>query len=162
MNWYQKSNEQEQPILYLMRGLPGSGKSTLARKLSQKGIILSTDDYWMENGEYQYNPLEIEKAHQWNTERTSEAMRQELSPIVVDNTNVQLWQMKPYVEMAIKYGYQVKFMESNAPWKSDSEELAKRNTHEVPKEVIDQMIMNWDENPTIERIMESEKPEKPE
>jgi len=162
MDWYEKSRAPDNPeqlTLYLMRGLPGSGKSTVAKKLAHNGIILSTDNYWMSNGQYQYDPAEITTAHQWNQERANEAMMQGVSPIVIDNTNVQLWQMKPYVESALKYGYEVKFAESNTPWKSNAEELAKRNQHDVPQDVIEQMIVNWDKNPTVENILESEKTE---
>ena len=43
-----------------MRGLPGSGKSTLARKIADKtGLVYSTDDFFMINGEYVFEPKMI-------------------------------------------------------------------------------------------------------
>lgn len=39
-----------------MRGVPGSGKSTKAKKLAgSNGVIYSTDDFFMKNGEYIYD-----------------------------------------------------------------------------------------------------------
>jgi adenylate kinase family enzyme len=39
-----------------MRGVPGSGKSTKAKKLAgSNGVIYSTDDFFMKNGEYVYD-----------------------------------------------------------------------------------------------------------
>ena len=43
-----------------MRGLPGSGKSTKARKIAgQFGVVYSTDDFFMVNGEYKFDPKMI-------------------------------------------------------------------------------------------------------
>ena len=43
-----------------MRGLPGSGKSTLAKKIAgNAGVVYSTDDFFMVNGQYMYDPKMI-------------------------------------------------------------------------------------------------------
>jgi adenylate kinase family enzyme len=50
--------------LVLMRGLPGSGKSTKARKIAgEVGVIYSTDDFFMIDGKYIYNPKLIGDYH---------------------------------------------------------------------------------------------------
>jgi adenylate kinase family enzyme len=47
-----------------MRGLPGSGKSTKARKIAgEVGVIYSTDDFFMIDGKYIYNPKLIGDYH---------------------------------------------------------------------------------------------------
>jgi adenylate kinase family enzyme len=47
-----------------MRGLPGSGKSTKAKKIAGNfGVIFSTDDFFMVNGKYTYNPQMIGEYH---------------------------------------------------------------------------------------------------
>jgi NEDD4-binding protein 2 len=62
--------------LVLMRGMPGSGKSTLAKKLAgQGGVIYSTDDFFMKNGQYVYDPKMIGEYHNKNLERTIEAFK---------------------------------------------------------------------------------------
>lgn len=156
MNWYKKS--QNQKVLILMRGISGSGKSTLAKELGKNGIVLSTDDFFTVNGKYEYDPEGIEYAHWWNQNRVEKAMQKEISPIVVDNTNVEAWEMQPYVNKSLTYNYKIEIREPNTPWKFDSEELAKRNTHKVPKEFIEKMITKWKPNITIEDIIKSEKP----
>ena len=58
-----------------MRGLPGSGKSTKAKKIAGHfGIVYSTDDFYMVNGEYKYDPKMIGEYHEKNFKRTVEAM----------------------------------------------------------------------------------------
>lgn len=148
----------QEKILYVMRGISGSGKSTLAKQLGQNGVIFSGDDYFMEDGEYKFDPAKLQEAHQWNQNRTAQAMRKGISPIVADNTNTQAWEMKPYVEEAIKNGYRVEIREPNTPWKFDSDELVQRNTHGVPQEAIKRMIDRWEPDPTIEDILQSKKP----
>ena len=145
--------------LIIMRGLPGSGKSTLARELGNNGIILATDDFWDENGEYKFDVNRIGEAHRWNEERAKKAIQQGVSPIIIDNTNVQAWHAKPYVLEAMNNGYEVEIAEPNTPWKLDPEELAKRNTHEVPLDIIQKMVGEWEHDITPKDILESQPPE---
>ena len=58
--------------------------------------------------------------------------------------------------MAREYGYRVDIRESEAPWKFDVEELAQRNTHGVPKEVIETKLKEWEHDITIEDVMAAE------
>ena len=155
MNWYKKA--QENKILYIMRGISGSGKSSIAKQLANENDIFSTDDFFTIEGKYQYDPSMIGHAHQWNQARVSMAMKKGISPIVVDNTNIEAWEAKPYVEEGLKQGYQIEVVETNTPWKFNSEELAKRNKHGVPKEVIEDMIKKWDTEFTVDDILKSEK-----
>ncbi|KFQ25847.1 NEDD4-binding protein 2, partial [Mesitornis unicolor] len=89
-------------VLVLLRGVPGSGKSYLARALLEDnpdGIILSTDDYFYKHGQYHYDPDCLGEAHDWNRKRAKEAFEMRISPIIIDNTNIQAWEMKPYVTL---------------------------------------------------------------
>lgn len=90
--------------LFLLRGLPGSGKSTLAKSLG--GKHLEADMYFMEDGEYEFDATKLKKAHNWCQYNTELAMAIG-EKIVVSNTFTQEWEMKPYFELAEKYGYRV-------------------------------------------------------
>jgi predicted kinase len=153
--WYRES---QQKILYIMRGLSGSGKSTLANQLGEEGVVVSTDDYFMENGEYKFDPDKLREAHAWAQNQIEEVMQRGISPIVADNTNVKAWEMKPIVQLALKYGYKVEVREPTTPWKFDPVELAKRNKHGVPQEKIEEKIEEWDTDISLENILQSKMP----
>ncbi len=75
-----------------MRGVPGSGKSTKAKKLAgQNGVVFSTDDFFIKNGQYVYDPKFIGENHEKNIKRAIEAMQKSINLIVIDNTNIKLW-----------------------------------------------------------------------
>lgn len=147
--------------LIIMRGLPGSGKSTKARGLVGESVdIFSTDDFFVnpENGKYEFDPQMLGRNHALNVQRTEEAMREGVTPVVVDNTNTRLYEMKSYVQLAQKYGYEVEFYEPDTDWAWNVEELTQRNTHGVPQDAIQRMMDRWDKNPTVEDILRSKAP----
>ncbi len=137
--------QQTNKIVYITRGLPGSGKSTLAKKLAgPNGVIFSTDEFFYDsNNVYRFDPSLLRKNHLLNQKRAYEAMESGVSPIVIDNTNVRNKDMKLYVNMALKFGYQVKTKEPDTPWKFDATELAQRNTHGASLDTIQGMLKRW-------------------
>uniref|UniRef100_A0A3Q3AFZ4 NEDD4 binding protein 2-like 2 n=1 Tax=Kryptolebias marmoratus TaxID=37003 RepID=A0A3Q3AFZ4_KRYMA len=80
------------------------------------------------------------------------------SPIIIDNTNLQYWEMKPYVKMALERGYKVDFCEPDTSWKFDPYELEKRNKHGVPHEKIAQMMDRFSSPISIDIVMNSQEP----
>uniref|UniRef100_A0A7N5PAL2 NEDD4 binding protein 2 n=1 Tax=Ailuropoda melanoleuca TaxID=9646 RepID=A0A7N5PAL2_AILME len=152
-------------VLVLLRGLPGSGKSFLARTLQEdnpSGVILSTDDYFYINGQYQFDVKYLGEAHEWNQNRAKEAFEKKVSPIIIDNTNLQAWEMKPYVSLSQKHKYKVLFREPDTWWKFKPKELARRNIHGVSKEKITRMLEHYQRFVSVPIIMSSSVPEKTE
>lgn len=99
--------------LYILRGLPGSGKSTLARSLAKPWQIFEADQFFVENGEYNFDPSKIKDAHNDCKRRVHRAMYPSLfrglfyNTVVVSNTFTQGWEMKFYRIIAKKYGYRI-------------------------------------------------------
>uniref|UniRef100_A0A8C6JMH6 Uncharacterized protein n=1 Tax=Melopsittacus undulatus TaxID=13146 RepID=A0A8C6JMH6_MELUD len=147
-----------QKLLLILRGLPGSGKTTLSHVLlgqSCNGIVFSTDDYFRQQDGYTYNAAQLGDAHNWNQMRAKQAMEQGKSPVIIDNTNTQAWEMKPYVEVALEKGYRVEFHEPDTWWKFDPEELEKRNKHGVTREKIAQMLERYENQISVPIVMNS-------
>lgn len=144
--------------LILLRGLPGSTKSTLARKYKDKYkddcYIFSTDDYWIRpDGYYDFSYELLSQSHKWNQERVKNtvvsASRFFDTIIVVDNTNITFKEMKPYIELALHYGFEVEFEEPNCDWKYDVEKCFRKNTHGVPYATILRMSQKWEDHVTV-------------
>ncbi len=94
--------------LLLLRGLPGSGKSSLAKSLSNATTgHVEADMYFMKEDNYEFDPSKLKEAHQWCKDVTEGCMSRYLDTIIVSNTFTREWEMKPYYELAERYGYKV-------------------------------------------------------
>lgn len=147
--------------LILMRGVSGSGKSTLARKLAEMhegSVVFSTDDFFMVEGQYVFDPKKIAQNHGKNQDRARRAMRDRVPCIIIDNTNTQAWEMKPYVLAAVEHGYQVEIHE---PDPVSVEEIMHRQAQRedsnksLPLEVVTRMLARYERNLTVEVILKS-------
>lgn len=144
-----------------MRGFPGSGKSYTAAKLAPKDQIFTTDNFW--GPEYNFDIEKIPIAHQWNIKQVENAMKNNITPIVVDNTNITWDEIKPYVQLAKNFLYDVKYKESESTWWQAisklyndpnfkpgtpafdvaAEFLSKKTQHDVPLDTIKKMMSMW-------------------
>ncbi|KFZ51349.1 NEDD4-binding protein 2-like 1, partial [Antrostomus carolinensis] len=135
------------------------------RKLKRdypSAVVLSTDDFFTENGVYLFEPDFLEDAHKWNQKRARKAMKNGKSPVIIDNTNIHAWEMKPYVMMARENRYEVIFQEPDTPWKFSVQELTRRNIHHVPRQTIQRMKEQYEHNVTFHSVLQSEKPSRDE
>lgn len=164
-----KANSENK--LILMRGVSGSGKSTLAKRIQEEqgGKIFSTDEYFVQGDDYNFDSKQLSKAHDWNFHRVSNAMDENISPIIVDNTNTKFWEMKRYVALAQEKGYQVEFsevdntQEGNKGVKTDDGKwnidfLRGRNIHGVDESILKKQIDRFDYDPDIDKVLNSKAP----
>lgn len=118
--------------LFILRGAPGTGKTDYAmqRLVESQSLdpsdalaarlthVAAADDFFEhydDDGEpvYKYEARSLESAHARNEQRVGLAMEAGLHPLFVDCSNVRLWEMKPYVELADTMGYVTTVVE---PW----------------------------------------------
>lgn len=126
--------------LILLRGLPGSGKSTTAGLLGASGAgtaHFEADMYFMVDGKYKFDATKLKDAHQWCQNSVEHAMllnhtTGHNSKIIVSNTFTQEWEMKPYYELAERYGYRVYSL-------IVENRHGGVNKHGVPEEKLEQM-----------------------
>lgn len=154
--------------LIIMRGIPGGGKSTKAKQLVGNGVIHSTDDLIEANGDYNeffanmvakgdFSPLG--QMHKSNFNNAVTSMKNGVSPVIIDNTNIRANEPKNYIEAALNLGYadnNIKFVEIGTGGLS-AEELAQRNTHGVPLDKIKSMIQAYESaGPmTLEKVLDA-------
>ena len=144
---------------YILRGLPGSGKSTLAKKLAGlQGQIFSTDDYWFlsDSNTYNFDIKKLGEAHQWNQRRSLSAFNANIPIIIIDNTNTTVKEMKGYIshiDKAKEKGYTVSIEEPKTDWAFNIDVLCEKNTHNVPRHVIEAMVKRYEKDVKIEDIL---------
>lgn len=87
--------EKQQVII--LQGVSGSGKSTLAAKFHEElnAIIVSADNYFIDNGEYKFDVKLLGKAHASCFLSFMEAVDSGEN-VVVDNTNTTATEIMPY------------------------------------------------------------------
>ena len=96
--------------LFLLRGLPGSGKSSLAKTLSTavSGHVEADMFFINHEGEYKFDGAKLKEAHEWCRKQAEDFMGPYgFDTVIVSNTFTQEWEMKPYYELAEKYGFVV-------------------------------------------------------
>ena len=80
--------------LILVRGVSGSGKSTFAEEfLYPVSLLISTDDFFMVNGEYQFNPELLSENHLKCLKSVESEMnhpQQDTCPIIYYNIVVEI------------------------------------------------------------------------
>lgn len=146
-------------LMIVLSGISGSGKSTIAKRFAElhkeSAVILSTDDYFMVDGEYKFNPAKLAEYHNKNKAAAEEACKNKIPFVVIDNTNLKLWEAKPYFNIAHKYGYEIVFERIECDL-----ETSDRNTHGVPREVRQKMLDRMDAVQVFTDYIESLKKKK--
>lgn len=115
--------------IVIIRGHSGSGKSTLAdfiQKAKAEYKIIEADSYHVKDEKYQFDPSKAKAAHKWAQDSVGDLMKNG-KKIIVSNTNTQLWEMKPYLDLAKEYNYRVIVLRVNGNFK---------DIHNVPEEVL--------------------------
>lgn len=133
--------------LYILQGVPGSGKSTVAKVLwrgTNNSLICSTDDYFMKDDEYKFDPSKLGEYHEANLNKAKFAL-DEGATVIVDNTNIKRVHCQPYVYYAFAKNIPVVFIRVTGNFQS---------IHGVPDNVIQRMKREM-EDLTLESVLNS-------
>ena len=122
--------------LTIIRGIPGSGKSSLALEIlkgcekSDVGVVFfEADQYFMEDGVYNWDINKIRCAHQWCQSQTLEHLNLGYH-VIVSNTFTTKKELKPYFNMIHSFRKNPAVICMQSEWGS---------THSVPQDVMDNM-----------------------
>lgn len=127
------------PRLILIGGASGSGKTTLGKHMwraTDGAFHFETDAFFMDEfGEYCFDAAKLSEAHAWCQTQVKNRMRNfPHADIIVSNTFTRKWERQPYIDLAETYGYELVWILMRTS--ASAEELAARNTHGVPVEII--------------------------
>jgi predicted kinase len=119
----------------IMSGISGSGKSSYIREHYPNAKVVSTDNFFMVNGEYRFDPADLGKAHAQCLLNFVVGLVSDYPIIVVDNTNLTAIEIAPYYSLAKAYGAEVKLVTLFV----SIEVCFNRNKHGVPLETCQRM-----------------------
>ena len=124
-------------MITLIRGLPGSGKSTLAEKLAgldSKGVHIETDQFFIVDKEYKFDPSKLSENHKLCLEMVYESVHRGYNPFVA-NTFTQMWEMQNYIDLAKEFEIGLNVITCEGSFGS---------IHNVPEESIKAMKERWE------------------
>jgi predicted kinase len=126
----------------IMRGVSGSGKSTWAKQFAREALdrkefplICSADEYFMIYGNYQFDPTKLGEAHKYCLLKFMQAIKDKMNPIIVDNTNINIEDVAPYIAIGEAHNYDVEIVQIDVDYKL----AAARNIHSVPDKSVKNM-----------------------
>ena len=149
----------------ILRGLPGTGKTTFAQKQYDRNpkttAVVSADLFFCKDGEYRFDAAKLTEAHEDCFRAFVLALSSDkVEHVIVDNTNVMIAELAPYVMYANAICYaDVRILEFegsfpamlNKNWhlyKERVTDLAFRNVHGINASAIDAMCKKWQEVPS--------------
>ena len=142
-----------------LRGLPGCGKSSyIKRRFGTQAVpehqaapvidrvtICSMDYFFLVGADerYVFDGTKIGVAVSWCHRQVLAAMIRNVETVIIDNTHSRHWEMELCRDMAEYFRYSVEVVDLFDGGCTD-EELAARNVHEVPLEIIQGMRARWE------------------
>lgn len=146
--------------MILMVSPSGGGKSTLAKELLEEytssslnltGIICSTDDFFVQDGVYNFDIKKLGVNHKKNQDKVAyyadkNYPDEQKNVIIIDNTNLSVEECSHYVKIGLENDYTVRLITPDRALKMTSEDFDKANVHNVPKETIEKQtekFKNW-------------------
>lgn len=120
-----------------MRGLPGSGKSYLADSILEAAL----------ESPVRSDHISSNKNHLENH------MIRGCSPVIVDEVNVNIWDMEPYAHIAVQYGYKIHIVEMKTKWSTNLKKLEKKTKDDISKEDLKRMRDTFIKNVTPEYLL---------
>ena len=92
---------------YIFVGVSGAGKTTAGRALGEPN---EADAYRGLYDKGVINPRKLGRAHEWCQSNVRRLMSRSVPTVVQSNTNLNVDHIIPYLDMAIEFGYQVRFV----------------------------------------------------
>lgn len=128
-------------MISILRGISGAGKSTWAEAARRENgaLVLSADKFFVgQDGVYRFDASLLAEAHGQCLRQYIESMGR--PHIIVDNTNLTIAEVAPYIAAALAYRRQVEVLDFHV----DVALAIERNVHGVGRAALVRMQANFD------------------
>jgi hypothetical protein len=88
---------------------------------------------------YKFDPRELPKAHAWCLDNYLWAIEQKRWPIVIDNTNIRLWEFSHYIKIGKMFDLEFQILTWRPTTIEEARICAVRTQHGVPADVVYRM-----------------------
>ena len=129
--------------MVLLIALPGAGKSTLARHMADAAakenkscVVCSTDDFFVVDGVYKFDPVNLFRNHTACQNKARQACADGVNKILIDNTNLMKAHRDAYETIAKDFGYVFECVVVGEFTEDFAKVCAARNLHGVPLQSI--------------------------
>lgn len=130
---------------FIMRGIPGSGKSSWVKANCPGWAVFSADQYFTDAaGVYNFRARELSQAHHQCFVGYLNRLLGGRDNVVVDNTNIRVFEIAPYYRLAEALGYEPTIIWVHA----DPSVAALRNVHGVPTVKVAEMAKSFEPLPS--------------
>lgn len=127
----------------LTSGPSGCGKTHYIRELCARMLredltyaVCSADDAFMVDGEYVWDPEKINTAHADCLSKFTNSLIEGVPYVCVDNTNIHLWEIQRYIDIAVLAGYSIDVRIWNEFSREVIHMMSERTTHGTPESTI--------------------------
>lgn len=142
--------------LFILRGLPGSGKSVFAEVLVYHVIkeynfttsIRNTNTLFIDSdGNYKFDASKLNAHEEENQRLVEKDMITGIDLIVVDNPNMTLNEMMPYMNLAKFHGYELIVQHIGNRDPENIRIYHQRNQYNIPLSEIERMASRFERMP---------------
>ena len=133
----------------IMRGIPGSGKGYCVEHIlsaEREPVAVCSADALRTttDGRYMFDAASNSRIHSECFGIFVQALREGVPVVIVDNTNIHLWEFSNYVSVARLAGYDVEVVEVMPETVEGMRLCAMRNVHGVPAEAVARMAVEFE------------------
>jgi hypothetical protein len=94
--------------------------------------------------EYRFNPAKLGEAHAQCLSTFIGAVADKKPVVIVDNTNIKMWEWRNYAMIAKSHGYEIQIQEFVVETVEQIREVARRNVHSVPADIVYRMCVEFE------------------
>ena len=149
--------------MIILRGPSGAGKTEhIYEQLNElapdhfgdrkpEEFICSADHFFcgegdmgLYSGEYVFDAAKLGEAHSWCLSKALNLISEDAELIIIDNTNMRLWEFRNYVLAGSLAGYEIQITQIVPQSIEDLNACIRRNRHGVPGEIIFQQVLGFE------------------